>query len=87
VKIRKHYYTKRLIPIIPKSRRFKRGLRNELVRSWNYASHYIDSAININEEWGYPEGDETDDMLPMNLEGAGEAVSGKNTLLYPWAAL
>ncbi|WP_280097289.1 transposase [Staphylothermus marinus] len=36
---------KRLIPIIPKSRKFKRELRNYLLQNWNYASHYVDSAI------------------------------------------
>jgi len=36
---------KRLIPIIPKSREFKRNLRNKLLRNWDYASHYVDSAI------------------------------------------
>ncbi len=44
-KIRKHYYVKRLIPIIPKSREFKRALRSQLLEDWNYASHYVDSAI------------------------------------------
>jgi len=36
---------KRLIPIIPKSKEFKRTLRNRLLKDWNYASHYVDSAI------------------------------------------
>jgi len=36
---------KRLIPVIPKSREFKRSLRNYLLQNWNYASHYVDSAI------------------------------------------
>jgi len=45
--IRKCYYVKRLRPIIPKSREFKRNLRNELLRSWDYASHYVDSAIKV----------------------------------------
>jgi len=35
----------RLIPIIPKSKDFKRTLRNQLLKDWNYASHYADSAI------------------------------------------
>jgi len=35
----------RLIPIIPKSKEFKRTLRNQLLKDWNYASHYVDSAI------------------------------------------
>lgn len=36
---------KRLIPTIPKSRDFKRNLRNKLLKDWSYASHYVDSAI------------------------------------------
>ena len=44
-KIRKYYYVKRLTPIIPKSRTFKRSLRNYLLEDWEYASHYVDSAI------------------------------------------
>lgn len=36
---------KRLIPTIPKSKEFKRDLRNKLLKDWNYASHYVDSAI------------------------------------------
>ena len=35
----------RLIPIIPKSKEFKRTLRNRLLKDWNYAAHYVDSAI------------------------------------------
>jgi len=35
----------RIIPIIPKSKEFKRNLRNQLLKDWNYASHYADSAI------------------------------------------
>jgi len=35
----------RLIPIIPKSKEFKKTLRNQLLKDWNYASHYVDSAI------------------------------------------
>lgn len=35
----------RLIPIIPKSKEFKRNLRNFLLQNWDYASHYVDSAI------------------------------------------
>ena len=35
----------RLIPIIPKSKEFKRTLRDRLLKDWNYASHYVDSAI------------------------------------------
>jgi len=44
-KIKKYYYVRRLIPLIPKSREFKRDLRNILLENWNYASHYVDSAI------------------------------------------
>ena len=46
-RIRKCYYVKRLIPIIPKSREFKRNLRNTLLENWSYASHYVDSAIKV----------------------------------------
>ena len=35
----------RPIPITPKSKEFKRTLRNQLLKDWNYASHYVDSAI------------------------------------------
>lgn len=35
------------IPVVPKSREFKRSLRNELLKSWSYASHYVDSAIKV----------------------------------------
>ena len=34
----------RLIPMIPKSKE-KRALRNQLLKDWNYASHYVDSAV------------------------------------------
>lgn len=44
---RKKHYVKRLIPIVPKSREFKRNLRNILLRDWSYASHYVDSAIKV----------------------------------------
>ncbi|MHA1607531.1 MAG: RNA-guided endonuclease InsQ/TnpB family protein, partial [Candidatus Freyarchaeota archaeon] len=44
---RKYYHVKRLIPIIPKSREFKRNLRNSLFKNWKYASHYVDSAIKV----------------------------------------
>jgi len=44
---RRCYYVKRLIPIIPKSREFKRNLRNELMKDWSYAAHYVDSAIKV----------------------------------------
>jgi len=43
--MRRYYYVKRLIPIIPKSREFKRELRNSLLGNWSFASHYVDSAI------------------------------------------
>jgi len=46
-KIKKYYYVKRLIPIIPKTREFRRKLRNSLLKDWKYASHYIDSAIKV----------------------------------------
>ena len=46
-KIRKYYYVKRLIPLIPKSKEFKRDLRNTLFRDWDYASHHVDSAIKV----------------------------------------
>ena len=44
---KKYYLVKRLIPIIPKSREFKRNLRNILLENWNYASHYVNSAIKV----------------------------------------
>ncbi len=46
-KIKKYYYAKRLIPAVPKSRDFKRELRNTLLKGWDYASHYVDSAIKV----------------------------------------
>ena len=46
-RIKKYYYVKRLIPLIPKSREFKRNLRNRLLNDWSYASHYVDSAIKV----------------------------------------
>jgi len=39
------YETTRLIPFFPSSNEFKRDLRNELLKDWNYAAHYVDSAI------------------------------------------
>ena len=39
------YKTTRLIPFFPSSNEFKRNLRNELLKDWNYAAHYVDSAI------------------------------------------
>ncbi len=44
-KVKRYYHVERLIPRIPKSREFKRSLRNELLRNWSYASHYVDSAL------------------------------------------
>jgi len=44
-KVKKYYYVKRLFPIIPKSKESKRALRDQLLKDWNYASHYVDSAI------------------------------------------
>jgi len=44
-KIKKYYWVKRLIPKIPKSKTFKRDLRNILLKDWGYASHYVDSAM------------------------------------------
>ena len=44
-KVKRYYYVKRLIPVIPKSREFKRNLRNLLLEDWDYASHYVDSAM------------------------------------------
>jgi len=44
---REYYHVKRLIPIIPKSKEFKRNLRNSLLKDWKYASHYVDSAIKV----------------------------------------
>jgi len=46
-KIRRYYYIRRLIPVIPKTKKFKRQLRNELLENWEYASHYVDSAIKV----------------------------------------
>ncbi len=43
--VKKYYYVKRLIPKIPKSKEFKRNLRDKLLKDWNCASHYVDSAI------------------------------------------
>ena len=51
----KHYETIRLIPTLPQSKEFKRELRNELLRNWPFAKHYVDSAIrtaySILESW------------------------------------
>jgi len=44
---KRYYYVKRLKPEIPKSGAFKRGLRNDLLRDWDYAAHYVDSAIRV----------------------------------------
>jgi len=46
-KIKRYYHVKRLIPVIPKTKEFKRQLRNELLENWEYASHYVDSAIKV----------------------------------------
>jgi len=46
-KTRRYYYVRRLIPVIPKTREFKNWLRNEMLRDWVYASHYVDSAIKV----------------------------------------
>ncbi len=46
----KPYYTKRQIPVIPKSSAFKKNLRDTLIRDWastGYAAHYVDTAIAI----------------------------------------
>ncbi|MEM3869803.1 MAG: hypothetical protein QXJ39_01555 [Candidatus Korarchaeum sp.] len=32
-------------PIIPKSREFKKQLRDKLMKNWGYSKHYVDSAI------------------------------------------
>jgi len=37
---------KRILPVIPNSKEFKRNLRNSALKDWKYASHYVDSAIN-----------------------------------------
>ncbi len=39
------YYHRRLTPVIPKSKEFRRQLREELLESWEYAAHYVDSAV------------------------------------------
>ncbi|KUJ99557.1 MAG: Transposase [Thermococcales archaeon 44_46] len=41
----RYYGTTRLIPYFPQSNEFKRKLRNELLREWPFAKHYVDSAI------------------------------------------
>ena len=46
-KEKKYYFVKRLKPEIPKSRAFKRDLRNNLLKDWDYAAHYVDSAIRV----------------------------------------
>jgi len=46
-RIKRYYRVKRLIPVIPKAREFKRQLRNMLLENWEYASHYVDSAIKV----------------------------------------
>ena len=51
----KYYETTRLIPYFSKSNGFKRELRNELLKDWPFAKHYVDSAIktaySILESW------------------------------------
>jgi putative transposase len=48
-------YPKENKPKLPKSKEFKRELRNKLLKDWNYASHYIDgiikTAYSILESW------------------------------------
>jgi len=34
-------------PVIPKEKRFEKQLRNKLLQSWDYAKHYIDSAVKV----------------------------------------
>nr|MDO8043699.1 hypothetical protein [Candidatus Baldrarchaeota archaeon] len=46
-KIKRCYYVKRLIPMVPKFREFKRNLRNFLLEKWSYAAHHVDSAIKV----------------------------------------
>jgi len=46
-RIKRYYRVKRLIPVIPKAREFKRQLRNMLLENWECASHYVDSAIKV----------------------------------------
>jgi len=46
-KEKRYYFVKRLKPEIPKSRVFKRELREELLKDWDYAAHYVDSAIRV----------------------------------------
>jgi len=46
-KARRYYYVRRVIPAIPKTKKFKRQLRNKLLESWVFASHYVDSAIKV----------------------------------------
>jgi len=41
----RYYTTTRLIPYFPQSNEFKRELRDELLREWPFAKHYVDSAI------------------------------------------
>jgi len=36
----------RIFPMIPTSKEFKRNIRNSALKNWEYASHYVDSAIN-----------------------------------------
>ncbi|WP_251949503.1 transposase [Thermococcus argininiproducens] len=41
----KYYETTRLIPILPQSKEFKKGLRDKFLEDWPFAKHYVDSAI------------------------------------------
>ncbi len=38
-------WSKKGLPKLPKSKEFKRELRNKLLQNWDYASHYIDGII------------------------------------------
>jgi len=44
---KRYYQIKRLVPLLPKTREFKKKLRDELLKGWSYASHYVDSAIKV----------------------------------------
>jgi len=46
-KTRRYCHVKRVVSVIPKTREFKNWLRNELLKDWVYASHYVDSAIKV----------------------------------------
>jgi len=38
---------RRLLPRLPNTREFKKRLRDSLLESWSYASHYVDSSIKV----------------------------------------